>query len=69
MSEPEHELIQLSYSASMCQILKPKRKLSIAIQKRVEEDHDKAYLHFKTKFDKLVKKLLATHIEYSLLKE
>lgn len=69
MTEPEHELIQLAYSAHMCYILKPKKLLAVAIKKRVDEDHDKAFLNFKTKFDKLVRKLLAASIEYSLLKE
>jgi len=69
MSEPEHELIQLAYSAHMCYILKPKCRLSLAIKKRIDEDHDKAFSIFKSKFDQLVRKLLAVSIEYCLLKE
>ena len=69
MSEPEHELIQLAYSAYMCNIIKPKKFLAVAIRKRINEDHDKAFGIFKTKFDKLVRKLVAANVEYSLLKE
>ena len=69
MSEPEHELIQLAYSAHVCEILKPRKLLAVAIKKRVNEDHDKAFAIFKTKFDKLVRKLVAANLEYSLLKE
>lgn len=69
MSEPEHELIQLAYSAHLCDILKPRKLLSVAIKKRINEDHDKAFTIFKTKFDKLARKLIAANVEYSLLKE
>lgn len=67
--EPENELIQLAYTAHLCSLIKPKIKLAPAIQERVNKDHDSAYTKFKTRFDKLVRKLIVTNIEQQLLKE
>lgn len=41
----------------------------MTIKKRLISDHEKAYKIFKSRFDRLVRKLLATSAEYSLLKE
>jgi hypothetical protein len=67
--EPENELVQLAYTAHLCSLIKPKIKLAPAIQERVNKDHDSAYTKFKTRFDKLVRKLIVTNIEQQLLKE
>jgi hypothetical protein len=69
VGEPEKELVQLAYTAHLCSLIKPKIKLAPAIQQRVNKDHESAFNKFKTKFDKLVRKILVTNFEQQLLKE